>query len=143
MKPLEKIDLLLLNNTATIIDSLINGELYDLLYGKVIMILHPTANLVSLSLTPSQFQSIARNGFLQGMQESNDIKPAFKFNSDGYLLSANSAIITGVTDAATETTLGLLNDKAATEITLGTLNGKVATETTLGLLNTKAATELL
>lgn len=84
--PLKQIDLQQYTDTATIIDSLLHGELYSKIYGKTAAISTPAVDLYSLGLTDEQLNFIARTGFLMGFQGYPDeIKPPFLFNTDGYL----------------------------------------------------------
>lgn len=83
---LKVIDLEDYADNATIIDSLLRGELYSKLYGKTICLSSPADDIYNLGLTQEQLNFVARAGFLMGYHGlPDDIKPPLLFNEDGYL----------------------------------------------------------
>jgi hypothetical protein len=49
-----------------IISSLMSGDLYSQIQGRILYITHPASDINSLELTTSQFNFLAQSGFLQG-----------------------------------------------------------------------------
>lgn len=95
---LKTIDLQAYTDDATIIDSLLRGELYSKIYGKTAAILSPVDDVYSL-LNQDQINFIARAGFLMGYKGSDEIKPPLLFNEDGYLQVDVHGISLDVADA--------------------------------------------
>jgi hypothetical protein len=95
IKPTANFDLLTVTNATTIKQSLLDGELYCKIQGRLLTILHPPMDLPYLGLTDSEYNKLAHAGFFQCKLGEDDLKAPFHFNDDGYLLtSANIGSIT-------------------------------------------------
>jgi len=88
----ESVDLTTTLSNTTISDSLLSGELYHKIQGRMISILSPPQDWNSIGLTTAQFSRITHAGFFQGYLSREELKPPFSFNDDGYLHTFSSVI---------------------------------------------------
>lgn len=89
-----RLDLTTIASNATIVSSLISGELFNKITGRAIAILD-IADLFNIGATTDQLAVFARIGYFQGRLGYEDFKDPLKFTADGYLLT--SATIGSVT----------------------------------------------
>ena len=94
-KPQERKDILNLVPTNVIKASIINGELYNKIMGRMIALTAPLEDLFYIGLTEEEFARLVYAGFLQGLLGKDDLKPPFKFDNDGYLQTAGSVDVSG------------------------------------------------
>lgn len=83
----EVIDLLSTHTASEIKESLLFGELYDKLQGRMIAIATPSADIPSLGLTDAEYNILTYAGFFQGLMGTDDLKYPLQFSNDGYLLA--------------------------------------------------------
>lgn len=92
--PNARLDLTTVTTTAAIITSLLSGDLFKKITGRVLAIVDIN-DLLAIGATADQISSFSRIGYFQGRLGEEDFKDPFVFNSDGYLLT--SATIGSVT----------------------------------------------
>jgi len=72
--------------TNTVIrDSLLSGELYHKIQGRMLSVLSPPQDWGSIGLTTAQISRLTHAGFFQGFLGLEELKPPFSFDADGYL----------------------------------------------------------
>lgn len=87
----ENVDLMETYSVEEIKASLMFGELYDKIQGRMITIPIPSADITSLSLTDAEYNLLTYCGFFQGRMGEEDLKYPFKFSNDGYLTTQSTA----------------------------------------------------
>ena len=92
-----KLDLLTLYSADQIKSMLLYGELYNYIMGRSLTIVNPNADVYQLGLTPEQHSTLSNAGFLKGYLGLETLKDAFKFTSDGYLITNTSVSVGNVT----------------------------------------------
>ena len=83
----QSLDLLLTQTASDIKSSLLFGELYDKLMGRMIAITHPTVDIAHLGFSDSEYNLLTYAGFFQSHLGSDDLKYPIQFTNDGYLLA--------------------------------------------------------
>ena len=84
--PYDDIDLLEYYSPTFIKNSLLNGELYNKLMGRMFALVSPGIDYEELDLTEEEFDRLVYVGFLQGKLGQEDLKPPLTFDSTGSLL---------------------------------------------------------
>ena len=84
--PSSVLDLSLYFSPAVIRNSLLSGELYHKLQGRMLAILSPATDMKSIGLTIDQLSRLINAGFFQGYQGVDDLKPPFAFSANGELI---------------------------------------------------------
>jgi hypothetical protein len=115
IQPNEKLDLLTVSDINTIKTSLLTGELYDFIMGRALTIWAPYDEVPVLGLSTSEYSRLEHSGFFKGFLSLEDLKPAFRFNDDGYLLT-NSNVSLG------DVTIDLTNVETKLDTIIATLN---------------------
>jgi len=83
------VDLLTTQSAATVKDSILNGELYHKIQGRMLTILNPPADWGKIGLTTDELARLMHAGFFKGFLGLEDLKAPFAFNADGYLLTSS------------------------------------------------------
>lgn len=87
------IDLLQHKSISEITSSLLFGELFQKLIGRVLTLRAPIPDVDSLSLTTDQFSQLAATGLLQGKLGTEQLNPYIPLASDGKLSVSNPPFI--------------------------------------------------
>lgn len=83
----KSVDLLLTLTTAAVKQSLLYGELYDKIQGRMLTITHPPQDVPFLGLTDTEYNFLTHAGFFQSKLGDDNLKDPFRFSADGYLLT--------------------------------------------------------
>lgn len=87
----DSLDLSAHKTSAEIVTSLMGGELYDKIQGRMLTILTPSVDVPTLNLTDTQFNFLAHAGFFQGLQGEDDLKTPTGSTSSSIVTSSSSS----------------------------------------------------
>lgn len=85
LQPKEVLDLTTILSDADIRTSLLTGELYNKIQGKMLSVYSPSTDWNTIGLNPIESARLIHAGFFLGYLSNDDVKPPFTFNADGYL----------------------------------------------------------
>lgn len=97
LKPKEDIDLTQSFSNTAIKISLLNGELYHKIQGRMLAVLSPPDDWNNLGLTTDEFSRLTHAGFFQGFLGIEELKPPFTFDGYGNLNTTANVNLSGVT----------------------------------------------
>jgi len=95
--PKEDVDLTVNFTNAQIRASLLTGELYHKIQGRMLAVLSPPEDWNNLGLSTGEFSRLTHAGFFQGFLGIEELKPPFTFDGYGNLNTNSVVNLSGVT----------------------------------------------
>jgi hypothetical protein len=79
--------------------SILNGELYDKIQGRMLTVLSPPRDWGQIGLSTDELARLMHAGFFKGFLGLEDLKPPFQFDGYGSLTTVSAGFLPGVVTA--------------------------------------------